>query len=163
MATVSEFVKKYWPAAVEAAGNSRVLPQTILAAAALESGWAGSDLASKYNNFFGRKPERGYKGKVVNLKTREFVNGRYITPVEPFKVYETAADSFRDYVNLITKASRYSKVLAATTPQQQFVELQKAGYATDPKYATVLTSVLNRIRPHLASLGLLIAVAGFFF
>ena len=161
--TAQEFVKKYWPYAVEAAGNSRVLPQTILAAAALESAYAGSDLSSRYNNFFGRKPEKGYKGKVVNLKTKEFVNGKYITPIEPFKVYETPADSFRDYVKLLTGAARYSKVLAANTPQQQFIELQKAGYATDPKYAAVLTSVLNRFRPHLASLGVLVAVAGFFF
>lgn len=161
---VNDFVKRFYPAAKAAAIGSKVLPETIITAAALESGWNKSELSAKYNNFFGRKVEKGYKGKAVNLKTKEFIDGKWTAPVELFKVYNTPEDSFRDYVKLLTSAPRYKSVLAATTPQQQFVELQKAGYATAPTYATTLTSVLNRIRPHLAvSITGVLALATIFF
>ncbi len=161
---VNDFVKRFYPAAKAAALGTKVLPETIITAAALESGWNKSELSAKYNNFFGHKVNKGYKGKAINLKTKEFIDGKWSTPVELFKVYNTPEDSFRDYVRLLTTATRYKNVLAAKTPQQQFIELQKAGYATAPTYAATLTSVLTRIRPHLVtSITGVLALATIFF
>lgn len=43
----------------------------IIAQAILESGWGESKLASKYYNYFGMKCGTTWKGKSVNMETKE--------------------------------------------------------------------------------------------
>lgn len=161
------FIKKYQAAAVAAAAGTGILPGTILTVAAVESRYGESLLASKYNNFFGRKPESSYTGKRVNLNTREVIKGKEVIMNEPFKVYNTPEDGFRDYVRLLSRTPRYKKVLAQNTVQGQFAELQKGGYATDPQYASILSSVYNSLSkfmtPLNGALGLVVLAATFFF
>ena len=55
---------------------------------------------------------------------------------ERFKVYESTADSFGDYVDLIGTARRYATALEhAANPEQYAHAVTQAGYATDPSYA----------------------------
>jgi flagellar protein FlgJ len=60
-----------------------------------------------------------------------------------FRAYASAADSFRDYAQLM-KSSRYSQVLTSGASAQGFAQgLQAAGYATDPAYADKLARTIN--------------------
>lgn len=147
--TQKNFVSLYYPAAIKAAKGSKIHPDTIITAAALESGYGQSGLAAKYNNFFGRKPEKTWKGKIVNLPTNEFINGKMVKVNQPFKYYDTPEEAFRDYVKLLSTSKRYAKVLLTTDPKQQFREIQAAGYATDPGYAFNLEKLLDSLKPLL--------------
>ena len=147
--TQIDFINKFYPAAVAAAKGSKIHPGTIITAAALESGYGKSGLAAKYNNFFGRKPEKSYKGKIVNLPTAEFIKGQKVTLLQPFKHYDSAEDSFRDYVKLLSTSKRYSKVLLTNDPKQQFKEIHAAGYATAPDYSQKLSSLFDQLKDNL--------------
>ena len=64
--------------------------------------------------------------------------------MEKFRAYDSYADSFKDYAQLITNNKRYEKVLASAGDASTFAQgLQKAGYATDPNYAAKLTKIIK--------------------
>lgn len=146
-----DFIDKYYHAAQIAAHGSKILPDTIIAAAALESNFGRSGLSSQYNNFFGRKPEKSYTGKVVNMPTKEYNKNtkQFYTIQQPFKWYPTPADAFKDYVKLLSYSKRYEKVPQATNAKEQFAAIQAAGYATDPKYSSKLSSVLDGLKIYI--------------
>ncbi|HAT76657.1 MAG TPA: hypothetical protein DCS19_07400, partial [Flavobacterium sp.] len=118
-------------------------PSVILAQASLEGGDGNSTLAAVYNNHFGIKADKSWKGKVVRLKTREVFNGNEVYIVDGFRVYDKAEDSFRDRAEFLKQFSRYKKVWTAPTPFDQARELQAAGYATDPNYAVTINSIIR--------------------
>lgn len=140
-----EFFAKYRNFAIDAAKGSKIFPETILAAASVESGNGKSGLSAKYNNFFGIKADSSWKGKKINLPTKEeFTKGKIVTINQYFRVYESPVDSFRDYVKFVSKA-RYKKsgVLDAKNPKEQFEALKKGGYATASNYVDVLLKRLK--------------------
>jgi len=47
----------------------------------------------------------------VNVSTIEYVNGVPVKTVDKFRVYDSYADSFRDYANLLRDNARYSGVI----------------------------------------------------
>jgi len=76
--------------------------------------------------------------------TTEYVNGVARQKVERFRAYDTPADSFKDYANMLAKNPRYDKVLNSGGDAAAFAHgLQRAGYATDPQYAAKLTRVIK--------------------
>lgn len=159
-----DFIKKYQAAAKNATAGTLLLPGTILTVAAIEGRYGQSELAAKYNNFFGRKPESGYTGKTVSMLTNENIKGKIVKIMQPFKVYDTPEAGFRDYVRLISRAPRYIKVLKQTTVPGQFKELQAAGYATDPSYAKKLEQLYNELKGFMSTsaVGFLIVGTLFF-
>ena len=68
-----------------------------------------------------------------------------------FRAYGSYAESFRDYAKLMKESPRYSGVVAqaaqapaSAASAQGFAQgLQRAGYATDPAYATKLARLIN--------------------
>ena len=133
-----EFLKRYANDAVREMSNSGVPASITLAQAALESGWAGSELASKHLNFFGIKTHRaatGYEGGGVNMDTTEYKGGKRITIVSEFRKYETAEDSFADHSQFLIDNKRYKSLfdLDPLDYKGWARGLQDAKYATDPK------------------------------
>jgi flagellar protein FlgJ len=133
----------------EAASQATGIPaKFMLGQAALESGWGkheitGSD-GTVSRNLFGIKASADWKGKTVSAVTTEYVNGVPQTKVEKFRAYDSYADSFKDYAKLITENKRYEKVVNSGGDASSFAHgLQRAGYATDPHYATKLTRIIN--------------------
>lgn len=146
--TRKEFVEKYAPVIFDVAAGTGLFPSVFMSQAILESSDSkgnagGSLLASKYNNFFGIKADKSWKGRVVNLKTREVLNGSDQVIVDGFRVYDNPIDSFRDRVKFLQQNKRYSKVFTAQTPEQQAKELQAARYATDPNYAKIIIGIIT--------------------
>ena len=116
-------------------------PDIILAQAALETGW-GKHIPK--NGLFGIK-SHGKPGGVTR-STKEFVNGKEVTVNASFRAYSSYSQSFQDYVNFIKSNPRYAKALQAKTPEEYARELQKAGYATDPRYAEKIISIYHRLK-----------------
>ncbi|MEO5889739.1 MAG: glucosaminidase domain-containing protein [Ferruginibacter sp.] len=141
------FISRYGIAAKNAAAGSNIFPETILTAAALESGYGESALSAKYNNFFGIKADSSWKGKYILYSTKEEdSSGKTYTVNAKFRVYDSAQESFSNYVKFVS-GPRYIKagVTVATTPIEQFAKLKAAGYATSSKYVEMLTSIYKSV------------------
>jgi mannosyl-glycoprotein endo-beta-N-acetylglucosaminidase/stage II sporulation protein P len=146
MSTIrSQYIATVAPLAVQARAEYPALfPSLAIAQAVLESGNGRSELAAKYNNHFGIKSNSAWKGKVVSLRTKEVYDGREVVINDGFRVYDSIVESFRDRNRFLARNRRYTTngVFSATTPQEQAKALQKAGYATDPKYAQKLIDLI---------------------
>ncbi len=122
----------------------------MLGQAALETGWGrkeikGADGAPSHN-LFGIKATGGWKGKVVETVTTEYIDGIKQKRVEKFRAYDSYADSFKDFANLIQNNPRYQSVMANVDSINGYARaLQNSGYATDPNYASKLASVINKV------------------
>lgn len=121
-----------------------LFPSVIIAQAALESNWGKSTLAAKYNNLFGVKVGSSWKGKSVNMNTREVLSGKDVVVSSNFRVYPSVQDSILDRNRLITGLSRYGAALSAATPEDQIRAIQAGGYATSPNYADTIISIINQ-------------------
>lgn len=146
-AHVREFVSKMRDAATEVAANTGLPAQLILSQAALESGWGKREIkhdnGQTSHNLFGIKAGKSWSGKVVNVMTTEFENGKAQKLSQPFRAYDSYTDSFLDYAKLVSNSPRYESVLRASTPQEAAQRIQEAGYATDPSYAQKLISIMS--------------------
>jgi flagellar protein FlgJ len=146
---VRDFTDRLAPHAEEASRATGIPARFMLGQAALESGWGkheivGTDGTRSYN-LFGIKATAGWNGKVVEAVTTEYVNGVPQTKLEKFRAYDSYADSFRDYAKLLRSNPRYESVLANAQDISGFAQgLQKAGYATDPNYATKLMRIIKQ-------------------
>jgi flagellar protein FlgJ len=142
------FIDKMWPHAVEAAKATGLPAHFIIGQAALESGWGSREIkgtgGANSHNLFGVKAGRSWDGDVAAIKTTEYINGVKQKVVDKFRSYSSYAESFMDYANMLKNNPRYSKVLEAGNDAQAFAKgLQKAGYATDPAYASKLTRIIT--------------------
>lgn len=144
---IQNFVSKMSHAARLAANESGVPAKLILSQAALESGWGRREImredGTTSHNLFGIKASPNWKGKVVNVMTTEFENGVERKLKQPFRAYDSYAESFADYARLIGTNKRYSAVVAAPSAEEAAHRIQAAGYATDPAYANKLISIMS--------------------
>ncbi len=145
---VEDFVEQLMPAAREAAGKLGLAPMALLAQAALETGWGKHVMrfgdGTPANNLFGIKADRRWDGEQLRVGTLEYEQGVAVRKKEGFRAYDSFRDSFNDYVDFVRKNPRYEQALKNTDdPKRYFAELQKAGYATDPRYAEKITAVME--------------------
>lgn len=147
-AHVSAFVERMLPHA-EAAGAVTGIPARFMVGqAALETGWGRSEIrgpdGQNSHNLFGIKAGGSWKGRSVDIVTTEYVNGKPQKQVESFRAYDSYADAFRDYADLLRANARYRNVIARGHDAVGFARgLQQAGYATDPDYAQKLLGVIR--------------------
>jgi flagellar protein FlgJ len=140
LATPEAFVARYLPEATTAARRLGVEPKLLLAQAALETGW-GAALPRHANgepthNLFGIKTGRAWEGRSAAHWTIENVGGVAERRRESFRAYGASADSFADYVELVSSSPRYATALEQAHDAEGYARaLGDAGYATDPDYA----------------------------
>lgn len=142
----SSFVQEMWPHAVEASKKLGVPTQSLLAQAALESGWGKKTLKTESGtdsyNLFNIKAGSNWTGPVVSKEVLEYKSGLAVRSTEKFRVYGSYEESFSDYAKLISTSPRYAGVL--NQDAQGFASgLQQGGFATDPAYANKIMRVLN--------------------
>lgn len=144
---IQTFVARMSDAAKLAAHESGVPAKLILSQAALESGWGRREIlredGSTSFNLFGIKASPNWKGKVVNIMTTEYEDGVARKVNQPFRAYDSYAESFADYARLISQNKRYSDVVTAPSAEEAAHRIQAAGYATDPAYAEKLISIMG--------------------
>lgn len=146
--TPESFIAKVWPAALRVANELGVSPRVLIAQAALETGWGKSMPkhadGSSGHNYFGIKTHDQWQGQQIAANTTEIVNGSAVREKASFRAYDSIESSFRDFASFLKTNPRYEKALSVTHDANKFVDaLQKAGYATDPKYADKIKSIMN--------------------
>lgn len=137
MSKQDTFIKTIAPIAqAEYTNRSRwVLPSVCIAQSALESGW---NLEAK--TLF------GIKGKGNNLKTLEYINGKYESVTASFKAYPTIAAAVHGYYDLITGAARYSQAVNNSDCTQAVYAIARGGYATAPDYANAVIKIITNYK-----------------
>lgn len=147
----AEFVRKLQPLADSAAASLGVAPDTLIAQAALETGWgrripAGADGQSSCN-LFGIKAGAGWHGPAVTSITTEYERGTAGSTPAAFRSYGDATQSVNDYVSLLRANPRYAGALGAGSDVHAFASaLQRGGYATDPDYVHKLVATAATLR-----------------
>ena len=144
----SGFVDRHTEAAARIEKESGIPASFMVGQAGHETGWGKFEIKKAGGepsyNLFGIKAGAGWKGKVAEITTTEYVNGVAKKQVAKFRAYDSYGESFRDYARLITESPRYAKVTEQIGSAQAFATgLQKAGYATDPNYATKLSRAIE--------------------
>lgn len=120
-----------------------VVHSPIIAQAILESGWGKSGLASKYHNYFGLKCGSSWKGKSVNMATKEEYKAGTLTNIrDNFRVFEDFDDGIRGYFEFIN-TSRYANLKGVKNPEEYVRRLKADGYATSSKYVDNIMRVIR--------------------
>lgn len=148
-----EFVATMLPMAKAAAARIGVDPKYLVAQAALETGWGKSVMraedGSSSHNLFGIKAGQSWQGGQARAITSEFRDGAMVKETAHFRSYNSYQDSFHDLVTLLQSNDRYKEVVKSADNPEQFVrELQKAGYATDPDYASKISQIAKTMNSY---------------
>lgn len=142
----ASFLRCVVPPVLALQQRSGLPASVILAQAVLESGWGRSLLARRNKNLFGIKARSGAAGAVV-YTTTEYAGPNGAQPRRQrarFAAYPSYEACLRDYARLIARP-RYARARAvAANPFAFAVELQRCGYATDPRYARKLHLLMRR-------------------
>lgn len=147
--TPEQFIQALWPHAINAGKRLGVDPQVLIAQAALETGWGRYTIQTSQGessyNLFGIKADSRWQGGRVSKLSLEYKDGIAVRQQSMFRAYDSMAASFADYVNFLTTNPRYQPALTqAHDPQAYLRELQQGGYATDPRYADKILSIMSR-------------------
>ena len=133
-----QYIAKYSIIAV-AEMNMYGIPASItLAQGILESGNGESRLAVDGKNHFGIKCHSNWNGKTIIEDDDE--------KGECFRKYNKVADSYRDHSLFLAERDRYSFLFEyQKTDYKKWAKgLKKAGYATNPKYPTLLINLIEK-------------------
>ena len=116
----------------------------IIAQACLESNYGVSQLASRWHNYFGMKCGSSWKGKSINLSTKEeYTQGTLTTIRDNFRVYNSMEDGVKGYFDFIN-VKRYENLKSASTPREYLTRIKNDGYATSSSYVQSNMNVINR-------------------
>ena len=120
---VNEYIRRH--------GEYRLYPSTVLAMAALESG---------YN--LNAETLFGIKGEGQVLDTTEYIDGKYVNVKDSFKLYPSISASVQGLYDLM-QIERYHPACDCVEWEEECRQIQKCGYATDPEYSDKLISIIN--------------------
>ena len=120
---VNEYIRRH--------GKYRLYPSTVLAMAALESG---------YN--LNAETLFGIKGEGQVLDTTEYIDGKYVNVKDSFKLYPSISASVQGLYDLM-QIERYHPACECVEWEEECRQIQKCGYATDPEYSDKLISIIN--------------------
>ena len=142
------FIQKLLPHAKAAERETGVPASFILGQAALESGWGKGEIrnadGSPSFNLFGIKSTAGWKGATAAVRTTEYEEGRPVPQMARFRSYGSYTEAFADYARMLSNSPRYGEVVRTATSAENFAGgMQRAGYATDPQYASKLARTIN--------------------
>jgi len=120
-----------------------MFPSVRLAQNLLETG----GVIHPWNNLGGIKvgsgiPNAFWKGQWVRKGTWEVENGTRVDTAANFRAYESVYHFYKDQ-DLLFLLPRYARVRAAKSPSEQADALRLCGYATDPQYASKITSIIK--------------------
>ena len=144
--TQQDYLRQALPAAVAESQQYGVPVSVALGQSILESGWGGSTLSSRYNNYFGIKCSTSspYQSGCINMGSGEYLHSSYQIISSSFRTYGSRTDSFLDHGYFLTHNSRYGGAFAHTDDPDRFIrEVARAGYATDPNYAQKVINLMN--------------------
>ena len=134
---IQDYIDKYKELAITEMQRTGV-PAAIKLAQGIHETMAGtSDLVTRSNNHFGIKCKSNWTGESVSHD--DDARG------ECFRKYPSAIDSYKDHSNFLRANSRYASLfeLDPTDYARWANGLKKAGYATNPKYPTIIIKLIE--------------------
>ena len=131
------YIERYKNIAIAEMNGSGIPASITLAQGILESGSGNSKLAKEANNHFGIKCATEWKGETV-LQDDDNKD-------DCFRVYKSPEESFRDHTEFL-KRKRYASLFELDKNDYRGWAngLKTAGYATNPRYAELLISLVER-------------------
>ena len=132
-----DYINKYSSLAIKEMKRTGVPASITLAQGLLESNAGQSALAKKGNNHFGIKCHNDWNGKTMKVDDN--------APKECFRVYPNVEASYRDHSDFLRGRDRYKSLFELKPGDYKGWAhgLKKAGYATDPSYATKLIEIIE--------------------
>ena len=116
----------------------------IIAQACIESAFGTSSLGFRYHNYFGMKCGSSWKGKSVNLATKEEYKPGTLTSIKAnFRAYDSMDEGVDGYFVFIS-SKRYSNLKGATTPKEYLEMIKADGYATSSTYVNTNMACINK-------------------
>lgn len=145
MSYQEEFINKIAPLIQKEAKNRGYkIASTVIAQAICESNWGRSKLSASYGNYFGLKCGSSWKGKSVNMKTREEYKAGTLTVISSnWRVYQNMEEGVSGYYDFIS-TKRYANLKTAQTYKQYAEYLKSDGYATSSTYVNTLCSIVSK-------------------
>ena len=146
-ANISNYINTYKDIAIQEEIRTGVPAAITLAQGILETAAGQCDLAKSSNNHFGIKCKADWTGNVVYHD--DDAKG------ECFRSYNNAEDSYRDHSDFLKNRPNYAFLfnLDPTDYEGWAKGLKKAGYATNPAYASMLIKFI--VNNHLQDYTLL--------
>lgn len=141
---VEEFINMIAPLIIsEGKKRGYSVFSTVIAQAIIESNSGKSILGYKYHNYFGMKCGSRWKGKSVNLKTKEeYTVGTLTTIKDNFRVYDSIEEGVKGYYDFIS-TKRYANLKESKTYVEYAENLKSDGYATSSKYVNTLCTTVD--------------------
>ena len=132
-----DYIERFKTVAVHEMNKYGIPASITLAQGLLESGNGNSSLALQANNHFGIKCNTDWKGGTI-YKDDDAVG-------ECFRVYNTPEESYRDHSEFLLR-KRYAALFQLDRDDYKgwAYGLKQAGYATNPRYAELLISLIER-------------------
>jgi len=133
-----KYIEQYSQIAVDEMSKYNIPASITLAQGILESGNGESRLASEGKNHFGIKCHSNWNGETIIEDDDE--------KGECFRKYSSVSDSYRDHSLFLSERDRYSFLFKYNkTDYKKWAKgLKKAGYATNPKYPTLLIDLIEK-------------------
>ena len=131
------YIERYKGMAVDQMLRYKIPASITLAQGLLASGAGTSTLARKANNHFGIKCGRAWKGPYI-LQDDDARN-------EKFRKYRSVEESYEDHSRFLQQA-RYSSLFELSPKDYKGWArgLKRCGYATNPRYASLLIDLIER-------------------
>ena len=130
------YIDQYKDIAIEEMANYRIPASITLAQGLLESGAGKSYLSRCGNNHFGIK-SHGWQGRTIKHDDDK--------KQESFRAYDSPRESYEDHSRVIANRERYPRLFSLNiTDYRGWANgLKQCGYATNPKYAQRLISIIE--------------------
>lgn len=144
-----EFLEWIVPLAKELQKVSGILPSVTIAQKVQESSWkiGNSEIARTCHNYFGMK-KGSWEGAYKVFNTWEDDgNGNRIYQTAKFRCYESDVEGFIGRGDFFWSYSRYADFLICNFNSDwecAVKAVKAAGYATDTKYVSALTNIINQ-------------------
>lgn len=132
------------------------MEELCIVQACVESGYGTSKIMMDNNAPFGIKALASdiESGMYYETKTKEFINGSYVTITAKFRKYNSLREAADDWFALMM-TKRYEPVRKAGSFEVAAVKIKECGYATGTGYSELLINVRNYIKNILEDLDLI--------
>lgn len=139
-ATEDQYIQKFAQYAVEEMEKYKIPASITLAQGLLETGGGQSRLAQEGKNHFGIKCKEDWTGKTMKHTDD--------APNECFRVYDDPKQSYEDHSVFLATRKYYTKLFELDMKDYKAWAhgLKKAGYATNPRYASILIGKIEKYK-----------------
>lgn len=142
--TPKDFIDALLEPAKKSAEKTKIPASFTIAEAALESAWGKSLLSKNGYNLFGVKADKSWKGDTLTMNTREYLKGKWVIVPALWRKYSGWQGSIDDHAAFLIQNKRYKDAFQFTNGEDFATAVAKAGYATDPDYASKIISIIRK-------------------